>query len=303
MKRVAVAGFTGRPPEFRDDEMLIERLGARGLEASAPSWDDAATDWDSFDLVVARSPWDYTSKLEQFLTWADRIGARLENAPEVIRWNADKRYLGDLERDGVAVVETTYVGPGEKIPAIEREVVIKPSVSAGARDTGRFRPALAAEAHELIGRIGASGRTAMIQPFLAAVEEHGETAVITIAGAVSHVLRKSSLLSPDEVAPVRTDDELGVAEIMYDPGLVVADRAAEDELALAARVVDSLRARFGSAPMVARVDMLRDGSGAPVVLELEAIEPNLYFSQCAEGADHLADAIVARLGQPEAARS
>lgn len=299
---VAIAGFRGKPPEFRDDELLLERLAGRGIEAVAPPWDDPDVDWDAFDLVVARSPWDYTSRLDQFLAWTRSVGAPLENRADVIAWNSDKRYLADLADAGVPVVETTFVAPGDELPAIETEVVVKPTLSAGARNTGRFRPELAAEAFALIERIRELDRTAMVQPFLASVETVGETAVVTVGGEVSHVLRKRSLLRADEVAPVRTGDELGVAEVMYDPDLVVPSEAASDELELASAVLGAVHERFGVTPLVARVDMLRDGDGGdPVVLELEAIEPNLYLTGTPGAADRLVDAIVARIAAERAA--
>ena len=86
----------------------------------------------AFDLVVARSPWDYTTRLEEFLAWTESVRDRVENPADVIAWNSDKRYLADLREAGLPVVETTYVAPGGPIPAIEREVVIKPTLSAGA---------------------------------------------------------------------------------------------------------------------------------------------------------------------------
>lgn len=213
----------------------------------------------------------------------------------MIAWNSDKRYLADLRDAGVPVVETTYVAPGDAIPEIDREVVVKPTLSAGARNTGRFEPARAAEATALIERIGELGRVAMVQPFLASVETSAETAVIVIAGEVSHVLRKRSLLAPNEVAPIRETDNLRVAEVMYDPDLVVAGEAAEDELELAGQVLEALRDRFGVTPLIIRVDMLRDDTGSPVLLELEAIEPNLYFGLAPGAVDRLADAIAARV--------
>ena len=112
--RVAIATYPGKPEQFADDDVLCALLRERGVEAEQPTWDDASTDWDAYDLVVARSPWDYTWRLEEFLTWADRVGDRLENAPAVIRWNSDKHYLADLFAMGIDVVETTYVEPGER---------------------------------------------------------------------------------------------------------------------------------------------------------------------------------------------
>jgi glutathione synthase/RimK-type ligase-like ATP-grasp enzyme len=291
--RLAIATFTGRPPEFRDDEALLDRLVEGGAEAVLVPWDDPAFEWEACDLVVARSPWDYASRLDEFLAWVERVGPRLENPARLIRWNADKHYLADLRAAGIPVVDTVYVEPGRDVPPIEGEVVIKPTVSAGARDTGRFGPGFAVAGLELIERIHDSGRTAMIQPYVATVEAEGETACVMIDGELSHVLHKRALLAPDEVAPTR-EDGLGVAEVMYDPGLVVPGRAAADQVELARAVVAAIRERFGATPLIARVDMLRGRDGAPVVLELEAIEPNLYFEQAPGADERLARAILAR---------
>lgn len=290
---VAIATFGGMPAEFTDDQLLLELLERRGVETTYAPWDDPGVDWSSFPLVFAKSPWDYTTRHAEFLAWAERVGERLENKPAVIRWNADKRYLGDLQQAGVPVVPTTYVGPGEAAPAIEGEVVIKPTVSAGARDTGRFSPRSAREGRELVNRITAGGGIAMVQPFLEAVERCGETAVVTIDGEVSHVLRKRPVLRADEIAPIR-GDALGVAESMYDPNLVGPGAADADELQLARAVLGATVARFGRAPLVARVDMLRAADGRPVLLELEAIEPNLYFEHAPGAAERLADAVARR---------
>jgi hypothetical protein len=292
--RAAIATFTGMPDEFADDQLLLELLRARGVDPAYAPWDDPDVDWGAFPLVFAKSPWDYTFRHDEFLAWIDRVGDRLENKPEVIRWNSDKRYLGDLGRLGVPVVSTDYVSPGDEAPEIDREVVVKPTVSAGARDTGRFSPRSAEEGRRLIERITGGGGVAMVQPFLEAVEESGETAIVTIDGEVSHVLRKRPVLGADETAPMR-DDELAAAEAMYDPDLVGPGEADADELTLAETVLAAMRERFGRAPLVARVDMLRGDDGEPVLLELEAIEPNLYFEHAPGAAERLADAIVRRL--------
>lgn len=293
--RIAIASIGEMPPEFRDDELLVEAVRARGAGVDYLAWDDPGYDWSAPDLVFARSPWDYAFRHAEFIEWVRSVEAPMENAPALVEWNADKRYLADLGGAGIPVVETTYVAPGEEPPAIDSQVVIKPTISAGGRSTGRFGPDSAEAGRELIERITAAGGTAMIQPFVATVDTAGETAVVTIAGEVSHVLHKGAVLKADEVAPVRSDG-LGAAEAMYDPGLVVAGAAGEDELKLATHLIDVVAARFGRAPLVARVDLLRAADGSPVLLELEAIEPNLYFDHGPGAVDRLADALIARAG-------
>ncbi len=291
--RVAIASFAGMPPEFNDDQLLVAALRERGADAAAIPWDDPDADWEGFEAVIIRSTWDYARRRERFLEWVDAIGPRLHNAPALVRWNTDKRYLGDLAAAGLPVVETLYLEPGSDASALEGEIVVKPSVSAGGRDTGRFAEAAHDEARALIERIHESGRTAMVQPFNPNVDELGETAVLMIDGEPAHALRKLAVLRPDEVAPVR-DDGVGAAETMYDPGLVGPARAAEDELDLAARVVAEIAERFSYLPLYARVDMLRDPDGSPVLLELEAIEPNFYLEQVPATAERVAEAIIAR---------
>jgi hypothetical protein len=290
--RLAIATCEGVPPEFPDDERLAARLRDLGADVRVASWDEEAR-WSSFDAVVVRSTWDYARRREEFVAWAESLGGRLHNSPALIRWNSDKRYLGDLAEAGFPVVETAYLAPGVDPPPLRGELVVKPSVSAGARDTGRFSPAAHGGALELIGAIQASGGTAMVQPYLGSVDALGETAVVCLDGEPSHALRKRAVLRPDEVAPTRAD-AIGAAEAMYDPGLVGAGEAAPAELELAREIVAHVSERFGYVPLYARVDLLLDAAGDPTLLELEAVEPNLYFDYAEGFLDRLAAAILAR---------
>lgn len=291
--RIAIATFASLPPEFTDDERLADSIAALGAEVARVPWDEADADWDSFDAVVVRSTWDYAPRRDEFVEWADSVGTRLHNSPEMIRWNTDKRYMGDLEGAGLPVVHTEYLAPGEPAPALDGEVVVKPTISAGAKDSGRFSERTHDDAHALIERIHRSGRTVMVQPYQPSVDITGETAIVYLDGEPSHVLRKAAVLRPDEVAPVR-DDAVGAAEVMYDPELVVAGEATEAEFDLAREIIDHVSSRFEYVPLYARVDMVAGADGSPVLMELEAVEPNLYLHQAPGSAERVATAIAAR---------
>jgi hypothetical protein len=288
--RVALASSTLVGDDWPDDQTLAAELEKRGIEAAIEPWDGDA-DWRAFDRIIVRSTWDYTWRRDEFIAWAHAAGERLRNTPELIEWNSDKRYLGDLAAAGLAVVPTEFIGPGDRVPSLVGEIVVKPAVSAGARDTGRFGPATHDEARHLIQRIGARGGTAMVQPYLPAADSAGETAVVFIAGEVSHVLHKKAVLAPDEVAPLRPGG-IEAAEAMFDPDLVTAGAASDAQLETARAVMRNVGERFGM-PLYARVDMLAGAEGEPTLLELEAVEPNLYFETAPAAAERLAGAIAA----------
>jgi hypothetical protein len=289
---IAIATCSALPGGYDDDQPLAEALRARGASAVFAVWDDPAVKWRSFDRVVVRSPWDYVPRRDEFVAWAESLDERVHNAPGLLRWNSDKRYLADLAEAGLPVVPTRFVGPSDPLPDLDGEVVVKPAISAAARDTGRFSPCAHSGALALIARLRGEGRTAMVQPYLAAVEQRGETAIVFTAGHISHVLRKGTVLGADEEAPIHVD-ELSVAAAMWDPDLVVAGEATPAERGLAERVIADVARRFGSPPLYARVDMLDDGEGSPLLLELEAVEPCLYLRTAPGAADALATAVLA----------
>lgn len=266
-----------------------DHAAAALLDAEWRSWDDPAVEWDAYDRVVLRSTWDYTMRADEFLVWCRAVGPeRLRNGPELAAFNADKRYLAELSTPSVP---TTFVAPGDPLPALAGEVVVKPSMSAGARDTGRFGPATHDDAARLIADIHASGRVALVQPYLTSVDAHGETALVFLGGQLSHVGVKRAVLRPDEVAPL-ADGSLAPAAVMLQEDLVVAGEADAGERELAERVVAEVSRCFGT-PLYARVDLVRDADGEPRLLELEVIEPVLYLATSPGASERFAAAVLA----------
>ncbi len=277
--RVAFATCSALPCGTGDDHEAAKLLGA-----TYRSWDDPAVDWEAYDRVVIRSTWDYTQRIGEFLAWCGRVGSRrLRNQHDLIVFNADKRYL---DRFAAAAVPTIYLALGDPTPALEGEVVVKPNVSSGARDTGRFSPRMHHVADTLIERIQASGRVALVQPYIESLDEHGETALVYIGGELSHVVNKRAILRPDEIAPTSAA-MLGVATAMLANDLVTVATATVAERTLADNVLREISASFGT-PLYARIDLVNSDDGAPLLLELELIEPNLYLTRSQGAATRLA---------------
>jgi hypothetical protein len=280
--RVAFATCRALPDGWPDDHAAAKLLGAEFR-----SWDDESVDWRRYDRVVLRSVWNYSRRVDEFLEWCRAVGPHsLRNRPALVAFNADKRYLRQLS---APVVPTSFVGPGDALPSFSGEVVIKPNVSAGARDTGRFAPAARTEAVALIERIRARGRVALVQPYLTAVDRTGETALVFIGGQLSHVLTKHAVLRDHGVAPM-IEGEIGVAQAMLDDDLVTAGTADELQRSLANDIHDQISGRFGP-PLYARIDLAPGLDGSPVLLELELIEPSLYLALAPGASERLSAAV------------
>jgi hypothetical protein len=297
MPRIAL--ITAIASAALDDDMplLLDACARLGLRAEVRAWDDFTVSWARYDAVVLRSPWDYHTRLPEFLRWCERADgvARLLNPLPMLRWNTDKHYLVDLEAAGIAVVPTHFVEPdAEPLPALQAfladfadavEYVVKPTVSAGSSDTQRYRRDQTFAAANHIGRLLDAGRSAMLQPYLDAVDISGETALLYFDGTFSHAIRKAALLRPGE-APA---DHTQLADA------IAACEPDADELHVAEAVLAVLRARTDGLPLYARVDLIRDAHGQPRLLELELTEPSLFFDHVLGSADRFAMVLARRI--------
>ncbi|MFB7470252.1 RimK family alpha-L-glutamate ligase [Kitasatospora sp. NPDC056184] len=265
---------------------VVAALAARGLAAEPVVWSAERTAWERFDLAVVRSTWDYVERLDAFLGWADRTAraTRLWNPAPVIRWNSDKHYLAELARRGVPVVPTRFLEPGSPVDPEELDgpdgVVVKPVISAGALDTARYAPGRPDQAARHVRTLLERGRGVMVQPYLPRVAE-GERALVLLNGDFSHAVRKDPVLT--EPGVIDNDRHPHPGLVPYRP------TGAEIRTARAAlATVPSPRP-----PLFARVDLVLDGSGEAVVLELELVEPNLFLDTVPHGPARFAGAVAA----------
>jgi hypothetical protein len=279
-ERVALVGSERGLRIDPDLPLTAAALAETGLGADLVRWDDATVDWDAYALTVVRSCWDYAWRLEEFLTWAAGV-PRLRNTVEVLRWNTDKAYLRDLERAGLPVVPTVWnPRTADELPEAG-EWVVKPSVSAGSRDTARWTEPMAALAH--VAALTGAGRTAMLQPYLPSVDDLGETAMLFLGGQFSHAVRKGPLLQRGE--GVRQDRESRGDLLRVEPS------AAQRTTAQAVFEAVGDLVPCAAAPLYARIDLVDDAGGRPVVLELELTEPSLFLPQAPDAVPRLAAAV------------
>lgn len=270
MPRIALVTCRTGPEvaEDRDLPGLVRALEEAGAEASAEVWDDGEVDWSGFDLAVIRSTWDYSWRAAEFTAWAERCGTltRLANPADVVRWNTDKRYLGELAAAGVPVVDTRYLAPGDALDLPDdHEYVVKPTSGAGARFAARYTPDEHDTAVRHLRRMHAEGFTAMVQPYVRGIDTAGERALQYFGGSLLHASRKGPVL-----APGTPYDQRKVAH----PGLTAWTPTLE-EAAIARKALASVPGR--PELLYARVDLVDGEDGRPRVMELELVEPNLFL--------------------------
>jgi len=275
---VALASCLELPEPDPDAAPLAQALGRAGLRASVMAWDDPAADWSRARLAVLRSTWNYPLDRARFLGWAEGVDrvSRLWNPLETLRWNTHKSYLLDLESAAVPVVPTVLLrrGSARTLDEIRNargwtDVVVKPAVSAASYRTMRVTPDRAAEGARHLEKL-LEQRDVLVQLYLPSVEDHGERALIWIDGALTHAVRKSPRFAGQE-------------ESVSSRAVPISD--AEARLA---------RLALDAAPrplLYARIDVAPGPAGPPVVMELELVEPSLFFPQSTAALERFVSAV------------
>lgn len=287
-KRCALLTTDDLDDFFVYDYMTIEPLGKFGWQAEEVSWKDSKVNWNDFDVVIIRSTWDYQNSPDAFLRCLETIdqsSAQLENSLELVKWNINKAYLRDLAAKSVKIVPTLWFQTFDEVKVAESfshfnsdEIVIKPLVSANADHTYRLTRQTMQQQIDVL-KSTFSTREFMLQPFVEAIVSEGEYSLFYFAGELSH-----SIVKRPKEADFRVQEEHGGQLALVDP---------EPELVALAEF--TYRA-LPEDPLFARLDFIRTEQGF-AVMEIELIEPSLYFNMDSGSAQRFADGFVRRFGQ------
>lgn len=282
--RLRIATCHTLPEVDVDAVPLAAALTAHGFVTELVAWDDPTTDWDAPIPTILRSTWNYALDVVGFLAWIDRVSETsvLWNPAEVVHGNVHKRYLVDLAARGVPVVPTRIVEQGTMVNLVELaeeldspRLVIKPEVGAGSLGTRVFTvagPPTNPTPHAHLASLTSRG-AALVQPYVASVDGYGERSLVWIDGELSHAIRKAPRFAGD-------------IERVDGPFPISGDERAVAEAALAP-VIDKI--------LYGRVDIARDDAGQPMVMELELVEPSLFFTRQPGSADRYAAGLRRRL--------
>ena len=268
--RVALLTMANPDGFFTYDHLLEAPLVERGWQAEHVPWDRADVDWARYDAVVIRSTWDYQQHPEKFERTLAYIEAktRLFNPLEVCRWNMDKRYLLQLAQQGVPVIPTrlALLLNQERIQQLRLEfeltgesqvLVVKPLVGANADDVH----CLTADPASWEGALATFGQQpCLAQPFLDSIREEGEYSLFYFGGEYSH-----AILKLPAAGDFRVQEEHGGRIAAVTPDIATQN--------LGRQILD----RVPETLLYARVDLARLADGQLALMEMELIEPSLYF--------------------------
>ncbi|MDR2722878.1 MAG: hypothetical protein LBB54_04020 [Cellulomonadaceae bacterium] len=302
-KRVALATCTDVHGLAADDQPLVPELAKLGITAEPVVWNNPEVDWTSYDLTVIRSTWDYATQQEEFIQWAQSV-PHLANPASVIAWDTDRRYLMELEKAGIPVIPTIWLEPSHhlskraihsRMPAFG-DFVVKPVVSAGAKDIARYQPISAQSRSKAIThtqRLLDSDRWVMIQPYVTSIDTDGETCMTFVDGQFCHAVRRHALLGGN------MHQTLGLT--LYPNNSTRSVEATPEQIDVAQRALALAKEATGESEdfLYARVDLVK-GEEGPLVIEIELTEPSLWmrYSGGAPTLKRLTQSIARRVGVP-----
>jgi hypothetical protein len=247
-----------------------------GDDVSFRTWNDAG-DLSAYDVILPLIAWGYQREPDRwFKALADweKTERPFANSIATLRWNTDKDYLFDLEAAGVKIVPTreTHSLCADNLEAARAAfgvdtLVIKPSISGGADGTYLIAPGSAVPFDVL-------EKEMLIQPLMSAIASEGEFSLFYFNGVFSH-----AILKKPAQGDFRVQEQFGGREAAVTPP--------EGAYALAIAAI----AAAPSCPLYARVDMVRGDDGAFYLMELELIEPSLFFGFAADEGAAFASAL------------
>lgn len=279
-RRLAI--LTPDPAERRYDgrwpgafEALQRLFADAGIEAVAAPWTGALP--PGSDAALAQLAWGYHRQPARWAVLIETAPVPMINPAPLLAWNTRKTYLLELAAKGAPVIPTVAMDrvEAEDLDALfdrlgAETLVIKPQVSAGSHLTLKLargeRPEIARE-------------PMLIQPYLDSVTGEGELSLFYFAGRFSHAVRKVATGGDFRVQP-----QFGGRFTLFEPD---------------AETVAAAQAVLAAAPagiVYGRIDLIRGADGRLVLMELEAIEPDLYLDLAPDGGAAFVAAVVGAMG-------
>lgn len=267
---------------LEEDNYVKNSLEKLDLKVLRLSWDDKNFDWSKTKFILFRSTWDYHKRFQEFSDWLNKVSKQttLLNSEDIIRWNIDKHYLLDIQRQGVHICESYFIEIGEtkSLQKLIKELdltdfVLKPCVSGGGRHTYKINQKNIGMHEEIFSQL-IKEEAMIIQPFQQNIVTKGEVSLVLMNGEFTHAILKTA-----KKGDFRVQDDFGGTIENYTP--------TKAEINFAENAIKACK----ETPIYARVDVFIDNNGKLAIAELELVEPELWFRNHPQAADKLAEEI------------
>lgn len=265
-----------------EDQNIIPELAKHNIEAKAVIWDNKTITWTDFDYLIFRNTWDYFEKETEFKIWLDHIeklGIKTLNPIAIIQQNIHKFYLRDLENQGIIILPTVFIDKtnainlAELIPSHWKKAVIKPAFSAGSYLTEVFDMSEIQTINEKYKSIAAE-KELLLQEFMPEIQTIGETSFIFFNKKFSHAVNKKPV-----DGDFRVQSLFGGKYTLVQPNPELIEKAQ--------KIVNT----FPDDLLYARVDGIIINNELHL-MEIECIEPDLYFNLSEKSLDRFVATIV-----------
>lgn len=286
MPRIALATYHGLAQLYYDEAPLVTALENRNCQVIPVVWNSPEIDWTTYDIVVIRNIWDYHTQADTFRAWLDYLDEReipILNPSNLLRWNIEKSYLQELHQHGVRTLPTIFA-KGQLLhlqQTLEKQAwnaaVLKPVVSASGENTWQITTETAMASQErfdwLNHQLGM-----MLQPLAPQFQQEGEYSLVFFDGIFSHAMLKKP--APNNLFV--QEEQGGSLQVVDVPTELIQS---------AKSALETVQNLTNVMPSYARVDGIRDDDGF-ILMEMECIEPQLYFTKAPHAAERFADVIL-----------
>ena len=251
------------------DNLLDKPMADCGWQTSHISWREKNVDWKQYDAVIIRSTWDYQDDADLFMQVLSEIeesGTVLLNSLAIAQWNINKNYLKEVESKGASIIPTLWL---EKFDYSlvdgyfkyfeTDQLVIKPTISANSDNTFWIKKETFKDHKKLLEK-SLINRQLMVQPFIPAIVEEGEYSVFYFAGNYSHCILKTP-----KSGDFRVQEEHG--------GILQSIEPSQSLLSAANKALKTIPEKV----LYARIDLVNYKQEYQI-MEIELIEPSLYFN-------------------------
>lgn len=280
--KIGIVTCSDYPHLTEPEKPLIALLANHGMEVVPLVWNDTSIDWKNFDCLLLRSIWDYHLNIEFFFEWLrmlEKIQVPTLNPLSIVNWNRHKFYLEELEEQGVKIIPSIFVKKTNNFSLKELitkgwdKIVVKPAVSANAFLTESFSINEISQIEAKYKPI-AKERDLLVQCFMSEIQTDGEVSLIFFDKKYSHAVLKKAA---DGDFRVQADHGGTILPFNPDPSVI----------ATAQCILSYIKENL----LYARVDgVIRDGEF--ILMELELIEPELFFHHSQGAAERFVEAFL-----------